>query len=450
MLTDRYNGEHSTSDRHAVEAFERAAFEFLAHRPGAGPLLDQALEHDSDHVSSLALKGFGSVLLARKEHVATARIFAARAIAAVGARPATGGERALAAALDKASSGEWLAAADILQSRLVDQPLDAVALKLAHGLRFLAGDQDGMLAGTASVINSWSPSIPGYGFALGCHAFALEEHGHYRAAEQTAKKGLSFEPADVWGLHAIAHVHTMEGRYDDGIAWLTQTSPVWASSNNFTFHLSWHIALLHFSKGEIGRALELYDREIRPGLSDDFRDIANAVSLLWRMRQQGIDTRERFAELHAFARTRAQDSTLVFASLHHLLTMKACGDCAGVKEILHTIKRLADRQTGDQSSIASDVGVELARVIAGLTPNAGAHAEFGRLARMTSRIGGSNEQRDVFLRTLALVAADDGDRAGAESVLAIRHKLKRETHFAGIVAIRIEKGIESQAVREVA
>ena len=133
-----------------------------------------------------------------------------------------------------------------------------------------------------------------------------------------------------------------------------------------------------------------------------------------------------------------------------MMTMVACSDCAGINDILRALKRSADRRTGVQSSVASDIGVELARVIAGLAPISGGRVDAGRLARMTSRIGGSNEQRDVFLRTLALIAADAGDQAGTESVLALRASLKRETRFARLVATRLDQGVERLIVREVA
>ena len=449
MLADRYGGRHSTGEPGVVAAYEAAVFEFLAHRPGAVVHLDVALSLDPDHVAGLALKGFGSVLLARSEHVASARLMAARVRTAMDSRDVTPFEQCLSAALELAARGEWLEAASCLQARLSDAPCDLLALKLAHALRFMTGDAAGMLAMTASVVDRWSPDRPGFGFMMGCHAFAMEEHGMYRQAEDAARLAVEREPHDAWGLHALSHVHTMENRADEGIAWLEATRPIWSQCNNFAYHLSWHGALMRLSRGDAAQALAVYDQEIRPNLADDFRDVANAVSLLWRLRQEDVDVGDRFEELRALASLRVKDSTLVFASLHHLLSMIACGDAAGASEIVNTISRRAGRQSGDQSAVAADVGLDLARAIAGLTLG-GSRTDVGRLARLSTRIGGSNEQRDVFVRTLALIAADDGDENAADAILTMRRRIKRETRFAALVERRLADATNRGAARVVA
>ena len=44
-------------------------------------------------------------------------------------------------------------------------------------------------------------------------------------------------------VHAVAHVMEMQGRLDDGTAWLRQHQPVWAEGNGFHCHLWWHLGL---------------------------------------------------------------------------------------------------------------------------------------------------------------------------------------------------------------
>jgi hypothetical protein len=449
MLRDRFNGEHSGGSRDAIAAYEAAAREFLSHRPATGAWLDRALTHDPDHVASLALKGFGHVLLGKNEHIASARIMARR-VGAFEKSSMNPRERMLAVALKSAAHGRMLQASDILAGWLTDAPHDLIAFKLAHALRFMAGDQAGLLALSTGLVDQWSADIPGFGFLLGCHAFALEEQGLYRTAERTAVRGLALEPGDAWGLHAISHVHTMEGRHQDGINWLRRTQPVWTKANNFAFHLWWHLALLHFGRGDSGQALALYDAEIRPHLNDDFRDIANAVSLLWRMREEGVEIGDRFCDLHSYATLRARDATLVFGSLHHLLSLIANDDAPGIQALLHALTQSAGRPDGDQSTTANDIGVELARALASLTLGQVARADVARLARNASRIGGSHEQRDVFLRTLALIAADEGDDEGAQAVLAIRARLKKDLRFPALVARRLEAGLAAKILREAA
>ena len=114
----------------------------------------------------------------------------------------------------------------------------------------MLGDASGMLASSARILDRWSPSGAGYGFLLGCHAFALEELGHFEAAERIGRRAVEIEPADAWGLHAVGHVYEMQGRTGQGIAWLEAARPAWSRCNNFTFHIAWHLALFQLERGE--------------------------------------------------------------------------------------------------------------------------------------------------------------------------------------------------------
>jgi YHS domain-containing protein len=58
------------------------------------------------------------------------------------------------------------------------------------------------------------------------------------------------------------------------------------------------------------------------------------------------------------------------------------------------------------------------------------------LARRLPRLGGSHAQRDVFLRSLAELAARRRDHAGLDAILGLRRRLKREDRFVGRLASR--------------
>ena len=64
-------------------------------------------------------------------------------------------------------------------------------------------------------------SVPGYSYVLGMHAFGLEEMNQYPEAEATALHALSIQPKDGWAVHAAVHVMEMQGRIDEGIAFLS-------------------------------------------------------------------------------------------------------------------------------------------------------------------------------------------------------------------------------------
>lgn len=430
MIVDRYSGAHATGNATAVAAFETAVWNVLAHRPCGAQALDKALAQDPDMAAAHALRGFAGVMLARRETVAAAAGDLSRAQAALRARPGSASERVLVTALECAAAGRLRAAAEILDERVASAPHDLLAFKLAHSLRFMGGDPAGMRACTELAARRWTPDRPGYGFVLGCHAFALEETGDLREAERLGRRALEAEPADAWGLHAVGHVLEMQGRADEGVDLIEARRADWSRCNNFAYHMAWHLALFHLAQGRADRALELYDREVRPAPTDDFRDVANAVSLLWRLRQEGVDGGGRWGELADIARRRLDDTTLIFASLHHLLTLTAVGDHANAARAVAEIVACGRDTATDQSTVARGVGADLARAIQSLGRSSPTRADVERLARDLTPLGGSRAQRDVFTRTLALIAAQAGERQQLESVLAARMRLSREDRFS--------------------
>ena len=419
MAMDRYSGDHAAASPAAVAAYERAVWNLLAHRPGLAPALDDAFGHQPDFTAAVALRGFGGVSLAREETIAAARIDCARARGLLDRRGGTSFEHAMVEALECAVDGRLLEAADRLDARLAEAPHDALSFKLAHGLRFLGGDATGMLASARACAPHWSASMEAYGFLSGCHAFALEENGHYADAERIGDEAAAHEPCDAWGVHAVGHVHEMRNDVARGMRWLEQTQPAWSACNNFAFHMAWHLALCHLAQDRADRALELYDQQVRPVHTDDFRDVANAVSLLWRLRQDGVDVGRRWDELAALARKRARDTSLVFASLHHLLTLAAVGDAATARELVSALRERADAGGGDQARVAREIGVELAQAFSTLGER-GQQMQASALAGRLDPLGGSRAQRDIFVRTLALIAVEAGDGGTVDKVLQFR------------------------------
>jgi hypothetical protein len=433
---DLYGFAHASDDPAAHSAFAAAVKAVCAHRPEAGPALERALAADADLVAAHALRGCAAVVLARAECLDVARSHLAAARAALRRRPPTPDEAALVEALSFAVDGLFSAAADRLDLRLAEAPETLLLLKLSHALRFMRGDLAGMARLTAATIARVPGTMPGYGFVLGCHAFALEESGDYAGAERVGREAVEREPTDAWGLHAVAHVYEMTGRTAAGIAWLEETRSSWSGCNNFAFHVAWHLALFHLEAGETERVLALYDAEIRPRPTDDFRDVANAVSLLWRLGQHGVEVGRRWDELAEIARRRCRETTLVFASLHNLMALVASGDAAAARELAAAIACHGIVGDDDQAAVAAAVGADLARLIVEGAADAALPAQ---LARRLPAIGGSHAQRDVFVRTLAAAAAEAGHGATADAVLTLRGALRRRDRFDAAVRSSIAR-----------
>ncbi|MDB5408959.1 MAG: hypothetical protein JWL84_3871 [Rhodospirillales bacterium] len=141
--------------------------------------------------------------------------------------------------------------------------------------------------------------------------------------------------------------------------------------------------------------------------SDDFRDVANAASLLRRLEDRGIDVGRRWQELAENAERRVADSVLVFARLHYLICLigaKRPHAAASPRSAMHDGAR---RGRGTQAGIAASIGVGMADALieaARQLPHATADRAAG-LRRRLGALGGSNVQRDIFRAVLDALAA---------------------------------------------
>ncbi|MEO0863279.1 MAG: tetratricopeptide repeat protein, partial [Pseudomonadota bacterium] len=210
-------------------------------------------------------------------------------------------------------------------------------------------------------------------------------------------------------LHAVAHVYDMTARPDTGIALIENNCAAWDHCNNFRYHVWWHKALLHLDRGELDIVMALYDSQIRADKTDDYRDIANATSLLMRLELEGRDVGDRWNELADYAQNRTDDGCLVFADLHYQLALAAAGRRNAQAAMTARFAVDAARQ-GEMPARVADPGKA---ALAGLNAFAEGRydAAFQSLAAARpsmQTIGGSHAQRDVFER----MTIDAGIRAG--------------------------------------
>jgi tetratricopeptide (TPR) repeat protein len=279
-----------------------------------------------------------------------------------------------------------------------------------------------MRAATTSALAEWDPSIPGYGFVLGCHAYALEECGEYAEAEAMGQRAVEVNAADIWAAHAVAHVREMQSRLRDGIAWLSALSHQWRECSNFAHHLKWHEGLYHLELDDHARVLELYDRAVWIRESDEYLDLANAVSLLWRLEQADVDVGTRWTALADRARTHVDDHALVFVDLHYLMALAAGSDDAAVRHFLESCALFARNAESTEAQVMTDVGLPLAHAV--VTHRRAAYGDaVDQLLPVRERIhliGGSHAQRDLFEQLLIDAAWRAGKLDVAAALLAER------------------------------
>ncbi len=383
------------SDEWSHNQFRSLEIEILSHRPNTAALIDRLIERNPEEPLYLAVKALCSLIGGRRE----CRIGALACIGAAQALlPDPRGDRRAHAYLRAAQAwcdGMMSRSADILNDWVDENPEDVLGLKICTAIRFMLGDMRAITQITLPTLRRLATSDFGYGFVMGCHAFALEELGEFAAAESFGRRAIELEPADAWAMHAVAHVFEMTKQPERGLSWLNSTQVQWTKCNNFAYHMTWHKGLFQLDMGMVDEVVHAYDQSIRAVPTDDYRDISNAVSMLARLERLGVNVGNRWDELAEISRRRASDSTLVFAMLHYLLALVRVGDQGAVDCLLSSMRRLTEEQT-DQGRVAARVGLELATAIARPGLRSVNRAEIRALLDRAGEIGGSAAQRDIF------------------------------------------------------
>ncbi len=429
---DRRGLAVTVANQTAVDRFDNAVDAVLGHRADSGERIADALAADPGFLLAHCLKGFAAKLTARQEFAADAASSLAEARAAARSRGMTKREEAYVDALSAWCAGDMLRAGDLLSAQLGREPLDLLAIKLHQSIHFMLGQRRVMLDTLRQAIAGWDATVPGFGYVLGCFAFALEETGAYGAAERHGRRACALFPSDIWASHAVAHVYEMRGEPRAGLRWLVSQAAEHRGCNNLGFHLAWHQALFHLALDQPDQALALYDGAVRASETEDYRDIANAVSLLWRLERRGAAVGARWRELADKAALRLGDPSLVFASIHHFLALIGDGRDAAAETLLRSLRLQARRRSETQSSVLEAIGIALAEAVL-----AAQRQHYARVVDLLypvrhriALIGGSNAQRDVIAQLLIDAAIAAGRRSEARILLEERARLRPRCSWA--------------------
>lgn len=391
---------------------------YLSHARDVPQRLADFLSKEPANPRGPAARAILLTTLSRAELAESARQSVVEADALLASGHFSLADAAFVEAARHAAFGLWREAIRALDLANRLDPTDTLSVKMGHALRFMLGDAPGMLRAMDVSLARLPRDHVHRGFLLGCRAFALEENGRYAEAEREGLQAISLRPDDAWGLHAISHVHEMTGRIDEGIALIEGHETTIRASNNFGGHLFWHLALFRLEQGDAAEALALYDREIRRDKTDDFRDIANAASLLMRIELMGYGVGNRWEELADKSEARIEDRSLIFADLHYTLALMGAGRLAKAQKLAHSMQFLAPRPLAQEAAwhaAGSAIGAGLSAFMAG--DMAKAYSRLAPLRRPAQSIGGSHAQRDI----LEQITIEAGLRVGADG--AVRQRL---------------------------
>jgi tetratricopeptide (TPR) repeat protein len=278
------------------------------------------------------------------------------------------------------------------------------------------------------------------------YAFGLEECNQYEEAEETARAALAIERRDGWAVHAATHVMEMQGRIDEGIAWLTSRERDWSPDNGFAFHNYWHLALFHLDRGDHARVLALYDASIHAAPALTLLSLVDATALLWRLKLDGADVGRRFAEVadEWEAKLDGEGGFYAFNDLHAALAFAATGRDAAIARLVPRMQLAAEARDAN-AAMTRDVGLPLVKGVAAYARGRYDEAvdAIAPVRDVAHRFGGSHAQRDVIALTLIDAARRAGRTALAKHVLAERLVAKPEAQWGRRILARIDAKAEA-------
>ena len=301
--------------------------------------------------------------------------------------------------------GNSAGAAILYDAILTDWPRDVLALAVAHALDFHLGRRRIMRDRIAQVLPQWTAEVPCYASVLAMYAFALEENGQYRRAEKIARRALTLDPGHPGAVHVVAHVMEMQGRVQDGLAFLAAAELVWGEGTGLAVHLAWHRALFHLDANDPKSALAIYDAQIATAGSSDMSALADGSALLWRLQLQDIDVGERWRLLaDRWAMHNLADAR-TFYLVHAMMAFAAAGRRATAVRLAETLPSNRNNEAVPllpEDALAAPLGEAF------LAFASGDYAEcvewLKRVRHISHRCGGSLAQCDLIHLTLTEAA----------------------------------------------
>ena len=330
----------------------------------------------------------------------------------------------------------------------IDYPRDILAVQVAHLGDFLLGQSSMLRDRIAQVLPHWDKDVPGYGYLLGMHAFGLEESNRYEDAEARGREAVALNPRDPWAIHAVAHVMEMQGRLDDGAAWLHARVSDWSEANMLAVHNWWHLALFLLEQERYDEVLALYDAHLNRPAPAIALDLVDGAALLWRLHLRGVDAGARWAALADDWYTRGAAGYYAFNDVHAIMACLGAGREDAVAEIRAAMAGAAIGQ-GTNAMMSRDVGLPVADAMIAFARGdyAATVALLMPVRILTHRFGGSHAQRDVFALTL-IEAALRGRHANlAAALVAERAALKPMNPSLAALAGRARRTSQAQETR---
>jgi hypothetical protein len=345
--------------------------------------------------------------------------------------PATDREASHRALLKLVLTGELSRAAQAFNVHVTAWPRDLLAIEMGLIVDLLHGNSENLRDRPAQALPHWSADLPGHASLTAWHAFGLEETGAYDHAESLARAAAERAPHDYFAHHTVAHVMEMQGRAEQGLAWMDSRRPFWSAPGHLARgHVWWHQALFHLDLDQTDAALSVYDHHILGEMGPPAAlSLTNASALLWRVGLLGGDVTSRARTLAYLWTGHADGATSPYNELHAAMAELQAGD-----DIALDRRRAAMREAasgaGETASCLRELALPLVDGFAAFHRgrNAEAAAILHPVRAASRRLGGSHAQRDIIDWTLTEAALRAGLKDLARSLARDRLDRKPASH----------------------
>ena len=401
----------------AIGSFVNWNLDFMDH-------VNRAMEVESELPMAHLLKG---LVLAGGRHVQYRPVIEnSIQVAKAAGSDINARERLYLRALEQILAGQLNDACDSYRKVLAEHPTDLLTHRLVQQELFWMGQAGQMHEVVEAAAPAWSADTPGWSMFNSVRAFSNEEALNYDDAERYGRAGVEMDPTDTWGAHAIAHVLVMQGRIDDGVAWLEGLTDNWAGKNQIVHHLWWHLCLFLLETGEHDRILSHYDREVRnpdspmvQAVPDAYIDVQNAASLLVRLELRGVDVGERWTPLAEVAEGRIDNHVNPFTSAHAAIILAANGMYERATDLVRSMQEFAVEDDGPLGAAMAQAAIPAS--LASIAHRKGDHGEVvAQLMPARHHVplmGGSHAQRDVFFQILMDSCRKLGDSGEVQTLI---------------------------------
>lgn len=291
-------------------------------------------------------------------------------------------------AIDRAIALHWAIAEQF--------PQDLLSVQQGQYHYFYRGDTASLL----QIAEAALPANPEHPHLYSMIAFGLEQCHRLKEAEEIGRQATALDRHNPWAHHAVAHVMEMQGRIDEGIAWMESLSDTWEQCNSMLYtHNWWHVGLYYLAKGDRQKVLALYDTYIWGGARKSTpKDQVGAIALLSRLELKGMSGGDRWQKLVTHLLPRIHEHSLPFQDLHYVYALARAGWFSQAHEMLLSMEAHAYTLEPAQQNIWLNVTLPAAQ---GMVAHAGKDWE-GAIAclkpvlpRLWS-VGGSHAQRHWF------------------------------------------------------